>query len=150
LAECSAIPDNRIPFHRRPPHQRSHGGSNGRSDLARSDPSGDAQRHAQQYWRHTEPPERSLRELLGDGLAFALGMGLDHSAGPEHDRQSRHHSDRSPRSADIKLMAYWLIKSEPDTWSWDQHVKKGADSWTGVRNHQAKVHLQTMKKGDKA
>lgn len=47
-------------------------------------------------------------------------------------------------------MAYWLIKSEPDTWSWDQHVKKGADSWTGVRNHQAKVHLQTMKKGDKA
>lgn len=47
-------------------------------------------------------------------------------------------------------MAYWLIKSEPDTWSWDQHVRKGADSWTGVRNHQAKVHLQTMKKGDKA
>ena len=47
-------------------------------------------------------------------------------------------------------MAYWLIKSEPDTWSWDQHVKKGADSWTGVRNHQAKVHLQTMKMGDKA
>ncbi len=47
-------------------------------------------------------------------------------------------------------MAYWLIKSEPDTWSWDQHVKKGADSWTGVRNHQAKVHLQTMKTGDKA
>ncbi|MBX3431578.1 MAG: EVE domain-containing protein [Hyphomonadaceae bacterium] len=47
-------------------------------------------------------------------------------------------------------MAYWLIKSEPDTWSWDQHVKKGADSWTGVRNHQAKAHLQAMKKGDKA
>lgn len=47
-------------------------------------------------------------------------------------------------------MAYWLIKSEPDTWSWDQHVKKSADSWTGVRNHQAKVHLQNMKKGDKA
>jgi len=47
-------------------------------------------------------------------------------------------------------MAYWLIKSEPDAWSWDQHFKKGADSWTGVRNHQAKVHLQTMKKGDKA
>jgi len=47
-------------------------------------------------------------------------------------------------------MAYWLIKSEPDTWSWDQHVKKGADSWTGVRNHQAKAHLNAMKKGDKA
>lgn len=47
-------------------------------------------------------------------------------------------------------MAYWLIKSEPDTWSWDQHVKKGADAWTGVRNHQAKIHLNAMKKGDKA
>lgn len=47
-------------------------------------------------------------------------------------------------------MAYWLIKSEPDTWSWDQHVKKGADAWTGVRNHQAKAHLKAMKKGDKA
>ena len=47
-------------------------------------------------------------------------------------------------------MAYWLIKSEPDTWSWDQHVKKGADAWTGVRNHQAKTHLKAMKKGDHA
>lgn len=46
-------------------------------------------------------------------------------------------------------MAYWLVKSEPDTWSWDQHVKKGADAWTGVRNHQAKAHLKGMKKGDK-
>ncbi len=46
-------------------------------------------------------------------------------------------------------MAYWLVKSEPDTWSWDQHVKKGADPWTGVRNHQAKAHLNAMKKGDR-
>lgn len=46
-------------------------------------------------------------------------------------------------------MAYWLVKSEPDTWSWDQHVKKGADAWTGVRNHQAKTHLKNMKKGDR-
>jgi predicted RNA-binding protein with PUA-like domain len=46
-------------------------------------------------------------------------------------------------------MAYWLVKSEPDTWSWDQHVKKGADAWTGVRNFQAKAHLKAMKKGDK-
>ena len=45
-------------------------------------------------------------------------------------------------------MAYWLVKSEPDTWSWDQHVKKGADAWTGVRNFQAKAHLKAMKKGD--
>ncbi len=47
-------------------------------------------------------------------------------------------------------MAYWLVKSEPGTWSWEQHVAKGADSWTGVRNHQAKAHLKAMKKGDKA
>ena len=47
-------------------------------------------------------------------------------------------------------MAYWLIKSEPATWSWDQHAKAGADAWTGVRNHQAKQHLMAMKPGDKA
>jgi len=45
-------------------------------------------------------------------------------------------------------MNHWLVKSEPETWSWDQHVKKGVDAWTGVRNHQAKAHLKNMKKGD--
>src|SRR6476469_2484625 len=47
-------------------------------------------------------------------------------------------------------MAYWLIKSEPETWSWDQHAQACADAWTGVRNHQAKQHLLAMKPGDKA
>ncbi len=47
-------------------------------------------------------------------------------------------------------MAYWLVKSEPGTWSWGQHVKKGVDAWTGVRNHQAKLHLKAMKKGERA
>ena len=47
-------------------------------------------------------------------------------------------------------MAYWLVKSEPGTWSWDQHAKAGADAWTGVRNHQAKLHLMAMQPGDKA
>jgi predicted RNA-binding protein with PUA-like domain len=49
-------------------------------------------------------------------------------------------------------MAYWLVKSEPDTWSWDDHVKKGAkgDAWTGVRNHTAKQNLMKMTKGDRA
>jgi predicted RNA-binding protein with PUA-like domain len=46
-------------------------------------------------------------------------------------------------------MAYWLVKSEPETWSWDTHVKAGDDAWTGVRNHQAKAHLKAMKAGDK-
>ena len=49
-------------------------------------------------------------------------------------------------------MNYWLIKSEPDAWSWDQQVKKGAkgEAWTGVRNHTAKQNLMKMKKGDRA
>jgi predicted RNA-binding protein with PUA-like domain len=49
-------------------------------------------------------------------------------------------------------MAYWLMKSEPDAWSWDQQVRKGAkgDVWTGVRNHSAKLNLMKMKKGDRA
>jgi predicted RNA-binding protein with PUA-like domain len=49
-------------------------------------------------------------------------------------------------------MAYWLMKSEPDAWSWDQQVKTGAKGtpWTGVRNHQAKLNLMKMKKGDRA
>jgi len=46
-------------------------------------------------------------------------------------------------------MAYWLVKSEPETWSWDAHVKAGDDAWTGVRNHQAKAHLKAMTTGDK-
>ena len=47
-------------------------------------------------------------------------------------------------------MKYWLVKSEPNTWSWDDHVKKGTESWDGVRNHQAKQNLMAMRIGDKA
>ena len=49
-------------------------------------------------------------------------------------------------------MNYWLIKSEPDAWSWEQQVKAGAkgEAWTGVRNHTAKQNLEKMKKGDRA
>jgi predicted RNA-binding protein with PUA-like domain len=48
-------------------------------------------------------------------------------------------------------MAFWLMKSEPDAWSWDQQVEKGAkgELWTGVRNHTAKLNLMKMKKGDR-
>ena len=47
-------------------------------------------------------------------------------------------------------MAYWLFKSEPEAWSWDDQVKKGADGeeWSGVRNHTAKQNMVAMKKGD--
>lgn len=47
-------------------------------------------------------------------------------------------------------MQYWLVKSEPDAWSWEQHVKKGVEPWTGVRNYQARNNMMAMKKGDLA
>ena len=47
-------------------------------------------------------------------------------------------------------MAYWLFKTEPETWSWEQQKKKGArgEPWTGVRNHQAANAMKAMRKGD--
>ncbi len=47
-------------------------------------------------------------------------------------------------------MAYWIVKSEPDAFSWDQQVANGIEPWTGVRNHQAKKNLQAMRRGDQA
>jgi predicted RNA-binding protein with PUA-like domain len=44
----------------------------------------------------------------------------------------------------------WLVKSEPDAYSWQQLVKDGRTSWSGVRNHQAALNLKAMKVGDKA
>ncbi len=43
---------------------------------------------------------------------------------------------------------HWLLKSEPDAFSWDQQVANGVEPWTGVRSHQAKRHLAAMRKGD--
>ncbi len=47
---------------------------------------------------------------------------------------------------------YWLVKSEPDSWSWEQMVAAGAGGtgWTGVRNHLAKQQMMAMQKGDRA
>ena len=45
-------------------------------------------------------------------------------------------------------MAYWLAKSEPSTYSWDQLVKDKQTVWDGVRNYAARLHLRAMKKGD--
>ena len=48
-------------------------------------------------------------------------------------------------------MNYWLVKSEPVTWSWDQQVKQGGkDGWTGVRNHEASNNMKAMALGDRA
>ncbi len=45
-------------------------------------------------------------------------------------------------------MAYWLMKSEPGTWSWDDQVKGGAAEWDGVRNYQASNNMKAMRLGD--
>ncbi|CEF39705.1 EVE domain-containing protein [Acetobacter tropicalis] len=47
-------------------------------------------------------------------------------------------------------MAFWLVKSEPDAFSWDEQVANDVEPWTGVRNHQAKKNLAAMKVGDRA
>lgn len=49
-------------------------------------------------------------------------------------------------------MAYWLLKTEPEVFSWDQQMKRGAkgEPWSGVRNAQARINLRAMKKGDLA
>ena len=47
-------------------------------------------------------------------------------------------------------MAYWLVKSEPSAWSWEDHVKVGIAEWDGVRNHQANNNMKEMTTGDKA
>ncbi|MFZ5669001.1 MAG: EVE domain-containing protein [Pseudomonadota bacterium] len=48
-------------------------------------------------------------------------------------------------------MAHWLLKSEPEVFSWDDLVRTGArgEPWTGVRNHTAKLNLMAMKRGDR-
>jgi predicted RNA-binding protein with PUA-like domain len=47
-------------------------------------------------------------------------------------------------------MAYWLLKSEPSSYSWEQMVKDGRTFWSGVRNFQASSNLKAMKTGDRA
>ncbi|MEM8916660.1 MAG: EVE domain-containing protein [Pseudomonadota bacterium] len=47
-------------------------------------------------------------------------------------------------------MAYWLIKSEPETWSFEMHQKAGSEEWDGVRNYQARNNMRLMKLGERA
>jgi predicted RNA-binding protein with PUA-like domain len=46
-------------------------------------------------------------------------------------------------------MAYWLFKTEPSSWSWDDQVRKGVEHWDGVRNYQADNNMKAMKVGDR-
>jgi predicted RNA-binding protein with PUA-like domain len=47
-------------------------------------------------------------------------------------------------------MAYWLVKSEPSVYSWEQLVKDKKTCWSGIRNYAARLHLRAMNKGDEA
>ncbi len=47
-------------------------------------------------------------------------------------------------------MAFWLMKSEPGGWSWEDQVREGSAEWDGVRNHQASNNMKAMKLGDRA
>ena len=47
------------------------------------------------------------------------------------------------------MTQHWLLKTEPEEWSWTAQVKKGVEAWTGVRNHQAAKHLRGMAVGDR-
>ena len=47
-------------------------------------------------------------------------------------------------------MNYWLMKTEPEAWSWDDQVKKGIEPWNGVRNFRARSNMKAMKNGDQA
>ena len=47
-------------------------------------------------------------------------------------------------------MAYWLMKSEPSSYGWDDLVRDGGTMWDGVRNNAARLHLRAMKPGDQA
>lgn len=53
-----------------------------------------------------------------------------------------------PRPCFNQSMNYWLIKSEPAAYSWDQFIKDRQTAWTGVRNYQARLNLRAMKPGD--
>ena len=47
-------------------------------------------------------------------------------------------------------MAHWLMKSEPESYSWSDLVRDGSTAWDGVRNNAARLHLKAMKPGDEA
>ncbi len=57
----------------------------------------------------------------------------------------------TPERKTEDAMKYWLIKSEPDAWSWDEQVAKGdeGEEWSGIRNYQARNYMREMKIGDR-
>src|SRR5712664_2146239 len=85
---------------------------------------------------------------IGPTAASPLPIRRSRKSGPWSAPARRSKSDHKRRHE----MAYWLMKTEPEEFSWDDQVKRGAkgESWTGVRNFTARRHLKEMKKGDLA
>jgi predicted RNA-binding protein with PUA-like domain len=71
-------------------------------------------------------------------------------ARPADGGRSPSEGPQTPRPPLEGTKNFWLVKSEPDAFSWDQQVANGVEPWTGVRNHMAKANLMAMKKGDRA
>ena len=88
------------------------------------------------------PEGKPVRQPAADrGRGPRRGRGLRRRRPLCQGRAVREHADppvprRASRTAqDRALMAYWLVKSEPDAFGWDQQVARGVEPWTGVRNH---------------
>jgi predicted RNA-binding protein with PUA-like domain len=85
-------------------------------------------------------PDRWLELIGSTGTATSATVGVRRAA------------IRSRGKGASSAMAYWLVKSEPDDWSWAEQVAKGREGaeWTGIRNHSAQNNLRAMKKGEQA
>jgi predicted RNA-binding protein with PUA-like domain len=76
-----------------------------------------------------------------------------HSGGAIWRMRSRENQRLTPTSPQVSfanriLMNYWLVKSEPESYSWSDLLKEGRTTWTGIRNYQARNNLRAMKKND--
>ena len=113
-------------------------------------------RRGRQIWQHRA---RQAQEAAWIGETVQRpGLGgihagtlPDRALGLKRRRIAVMWSGHTNPGAPCKVMTqYWLVKSEPDAFSWDQQVVNGVEPWTGVRNHMAKNNLKAMKKGDRA
>jgi predicted RNA-binding protein with PUA-like domain len=97
--------------------------------------------------RLTEAVPRQMHDLPG-----AMGGRVMVDESPEVGYRVAVVAISEPRREGGRAMAYWLVKSEPDDWSWDEQVAKGREGaeWTGIRNFAAQNNLRAMKKGEQA